>query len=374
MRKLEWAKFIPKEICVLGGGPGLGFYVPALVLQKQLTKCGYCTYFHVYESLLSCDKIERLNSTIASFHRNFKAALIAQKIARTINESLDKNKLELLFDEWAKKSCLFFVCFSGHWIPILEMYRSYKRCVDFTVVLCHIDSVNSVSWSLYNTSQSFFNPIWFNDWESRRINYYLNIDRSGVVPFRDRATRFVIHGGGWGIGTYAEEVKLLENLDVDLDILLYGLDDTVRFPSTRGGDAFYLLDPTWKYWMQYENGHSFPPIAKYGRGEDFNFQNNDDYPKLYNVLKNCKAIVSKPGAGTLLDSISSATPIIILKPFGEYEERNGDLWRDLGFGIWLEDWKNTRCKMDILEELHYNIEQCRAKTPDFLSIFYESKN
>ncbi|MFF8914745.1 hypothetical protein ACF08M_15855 [Streptomyces sp. NPDC015032] len=41
-------------------------------------------------------------------------------------------------------------------------------------------------------------------------------------------------------------------------------------------------------------------------------------------------MVSKPGGGTLLDLLRSATPFALLEPSGEHEVHNAQLWCDLG--------------------------------------------
>jgi hypothetical protein len=64
------------------------------------------------------------------------------------------------------------------------------------------------------------------------------------------------------------------------------------------------------------------------------------------------AVVSKPGGGTLLDSLAAATPIVLLAPWGEPEAKNGALWEELGFGIDYHRWRRTGFDQGVLMKLH----------------------
>ncbi len=73
--------------------------------------------------------------------------------------------------------------------------------------------------------------------------------------------------------------------------------------------------------------------------------------------------MSKPGGGTLLDSLWSATPAVLLEPFGAHEQRNADLWIQLGYGISFEDWQNQGFAPEVLQELHEAL--LKADVPDY---------
>ena len=66
-------------------------------------------------------------------------------------------------------------------------------------------------------------------------------------------------------------------------------------------------------------------------------------------------MVSKPGGGTLLDSLTAATPIVLLPPWGEPEAKNGELWEELGFGIDFQRWRETGFDYRVLEDLHHRL-------------------
>jgi len=87
--------------------------------------------------------------------------------------------------------------------------------------------------------------------------------------------------------------------------------------------------------------------SEYRRGETFH--------ELYDVIRRSKAIVSKPGGCTLIDSLSSATPVVLLEPYGYAEQSNARIWEHLGYGISYPDWQRTGFDPAVLERLHTNI-------------------
>jgi UDP-N-acetylglucosamine:LPS N-acetylglucosamine transferase len=76
-------------------------------------------------------------------------------------------------------------------------------------------------------------------------------------------------------------------------------------------------------------------------------------------VREAMAVVSKPGGGTLLDSLAAATPIVLLTPWGEPEAKNGALWEELGFGIDFQRWRETGFDHRVLEDLHHRLLEAR---------------
>ncbi len=353
-----------KKIVVLGGGPGLGFYVPGLIFKNQMEKNGFDVDFHAYEAFLSDNVQSKIKTTMSKFHANFKAALFSQRLAKPIMNDIDEKAVSQLIDSWKLNDYDEFYLFSGHWAPILKLYGEINS--NISVNLCHIDVVNSTSWSLYDTHESFFKQIWFWDWERQTTNYYLQISDYKTIPFKNRSHEFIIHGGGWGMGTYLEKYNFLNKKDFLLDIVLYEKKDIDQCSDKKNN--YYLIDEDWKYWVKDNNGnYTFPPFGKYQFNGEVIFENNRPFPEVYEILRNKLAIISKPGAGTLLDSFSSATPVITLEPFGDYEKKNGLLWSNLGFGISYQDWLETDCSIVLLEQMHHNIIKAQKNTKNFVS-------
>jgi hypothetical protein len=354
-----------KNVIVLGGGPGLGFYIPGLIVHKQLKSRGIFSKMYAYENLIKSEKRENFVKAKTSFHRDFKFALISQKLTRSVTEHVDQTLLEELFNEWDRIEQKYFVVFSGFWTAILELYITEQNSNELHVDLCHVDAAESSSWSLTKSEMPCYKHVWFFNWKEAKVSYYINIDDTEPLPYISRNNRFLIHGGGWGIGRYKEVIPVLEDRGYALDILNYEYPDLNKNGSTN--NRYYMIDPTWHHWLKDERGDlQFPPFAKVVNGAEPKFTKANEYPEIYSIIKNSKAIISKPGAGTLLDSLSSATPLILLAPFGDYEEKNGLLWEKYKLGIPFEKWADSDYSSDLLEELHHNLIALRGQTKNYL--------
>ena len=91
-----------KSIIILGGGPGLGFYIPGLIIHKQLEARKYFSKIYAYENLICENKRENFVSAKVSFHRNFKYSLISQRLVQDVSDHLDPVLLDNLFKDWDK--------------------------------------------------------------------------------------------------------------------------------------------------------------------------------------------------------------------------------------------------------------------------------
>ena len=128
-----------------------------------------------------------------------------------------------------------------------------------------------------------------------------------------------------------------------------------------------MMDPTWTAWENHdENKCIFPPFAEVKLGKIPQFESKEEYHSSFDIVRNVKAIISKPGGGTLIDSLAAATPIILLEPFGNHEKINADLWEKLGFGIRYETWKKSNFNIDILETMHKNLVEQRKNSANYI--------
>ncbi len=353
-----------KNFIVLGGGPGLGFYIPGLILHKQLLRNNYFSKIYAYENLIREDKRANFITAKVSFHRNFKYALISQRLTKDVSDHLDPGLTEALFNEWDNISDKYFMVFSGFWTTILEKYIQ-QTSDTVQIDLCHVDAALSSSWKLVKDPLPFSRHVWFFNWEQKEISYFIDINDQEPVPYHNRKNRLLIHGGGWGIGKYKDTISLLEKSGYGMDILNYEYDDLEN--GSSDANRYFMIDPDWHHWLKDENGElSFPPFAEIQKGEIPEFKKDQEYPEIYDILRHNKAIISKPGAGTLLDSLSSATPLVILEPFGDYEQNNGQLWERYGLGIRFNEWAEANYSSEILEELHHNLVRIRKQTKNYL--------
>lgn len=361
-----------ERVTILCGGPGLGFYVPGLIVDYQLQIRGVPTEVLVFESFLLEEKRNKIQETKIAFHRKFDVALMGQKLARDISPSLDPFLVSSLLATWRQEQRKRFVVFSGFWLPIVEKYLQTIDFPHLSIDLCHVDADTSISWKLHSVDHPCLRHVWFCNWKKNRIAYSLHVSREEPMPWHERAGRFVIHGGGWGMGTYQNKIAELAGIGLKLDVIAYEEKD---LEDKRDGVRYFMIDPKWKYWEKDEAGyHQFPPFGEVKSDGKVKFLNNRQYPEVYRLIQESKAIISKPGGATLIDSLSSGTPIVLLEPFGEYENRNSLLWQHLGFGISYRDWIDTGCSLSVFDELHDNLLKARLRTQDYVDFYDATSN
>jgi hypothetical protein len=353
-----------KKIIILCSGVALGVYIPGIALNYKLRKIGYETEVIVLENLIQDDIKGKINDTKKAFHVNFKLAQIGQKLARNIDPSLDQNKLNLLYCQWKMGGENHFVVISGFWLLILEQYKNFINSKTFKLDIIHMDSVPSPSWKSFRGELKGTRTFYLFDYEKRKLHYSLRVTSERHVPYKQRENRFLIHGGGWGMGTYQSKIKEFEQRGQSLDIMAYYPEDV---KTENESNRYFMVDPQWSPWIKNShNEHTFPPVAQLIQNKSHHYKNRTEYHELFYIGAHNKAIISKPGGSTLVDSFSSATPIIFLDSFGPHENYNAALWEDLGFGITYSKWENSNFSDEILLGCHNNLLKAYDKIPDFL--------
>jgi hypothetical protein len=362
-----------RKVSILCSGFGLGFYVPGLLLDYQLTQRNVATEVVVFEHYIEQDKKEKINDSRRTYHENFKMALLASKIPGDIRNSLAFGQISDLIRQWKQEERRDFIVLSGHWVYILDMLREQVE-YPLNVHLVYVDSAPSPSWSnlmKYNADYNrFYREIWLYDSNTQAINYRINVTEEPIVPYGERPTRFLIHGGGWGMGTYQGKIPELEAQGISLDIIAYDPKET---ESSSPDNRYYMIDPAWNAWDKGDSErYQLPPFSEIRPDAQPEFRIASRHHGAYDVLKRAKGVISKPGGGTLIDSLSSATPMIFLEPFGKHEQKNTDLWLSHGLGIMYEDWKKAGYSLDVLEPIHHRLVERKEASKDYADEFMES--
>jgi hypothetical protein len=353
-------------VTLLCSGVALGVYVPALLLEHQLRTRGLDTEVVVLENLLLPDKKAQLRANKRAFHGSFAVALAGQKLARPIAPSLDPAQVAALTSRWRAQGRRRFLLFSGFWLPLVEELASTLE-VPPRVDLCFMDAATSVSWRV--AGKAVERHPRHTLFESDRIRCTLDFSREPPPAWEDRADRLVVHGGGWGMGTYREIPEALSATAWGLDVVAYE-DDEVVPPTPRR--RTYRVDPAWNPWDRDASGrHTLPPFGELGTGRPADFSTRRDRHGLFELVLGARAIVSKPGGATLLDSLASATPLVTLAPFGDYEQRNADLWQSLGLGLPWEDWAATGFSVEPLRACSERLLAARAEAPSFVDLYLQ---
>ncbi len=356
------------QVTILGSGVALGVYIPALLVERQLALRGVASETAVVETLYQDASRARLWEHKRAYHRDFSMALLAQRMTRSVGSSLDDGRVEALLARWQEEERRNFIVWSGFWMPILESYRRRIAPSKPEIDICRIDAVISASFRGHRRRSEGEREVWFWSFEERRIVHEIPVDAPTAPPYEARNDRLVVHGGGWGMGTYQSKIPELEDRGFQLDVVGYEPADVA---GAQEGRRYFMVDPDYAAWDPAPGERSvFPPFGEVTVEAAPTFACRDARHELYDVIAASKAIVSKPGGGTLIDSLASATPVVLLEPFGPAEEKNGELWRHLGYGVAYEDWAARDFDPEILAALHHNL-VVRRKAPSYPELYAE---
>lgn len=363
-----------KEMTILCSGFGLGLYIPGLLLSKRLNECGIPAEVNVFESLVAEDKREKVLKSKKSYHKSFAVALMSTRMQLDMRQSIDAELVRQQLDEWEQEGRRNFIVLSGHWLHVLDEYKDRIAPEKINADILYVDCGLPPSWQSIKSMKPDYNKdsneLWLFDYENLNIQYQIPVTDKPVIPYLCRENRFLIHGGGWGMGTYQKKIPELEKAGISLDIVAYDIAEAVE---NKNGNRYFMIDPTWSAWNKNKAGlYEFPPFSEVKYGEVPDYINKDEYHYLFDVTRKAKAIIGKPGAGTLMDSLGAATPMIMLEPFGEHEKKNAELWEKEGFGISYDRWKEEEYSTKILEILHSNLLE-KQKTIANISLYFAEK-
>lgn len=360
-----------RTVTILCSGFGLGLYIPGLLAARRLEEKNVPTCVEVFENLISEDKRENIRRSRKAYHGNFALAQMSARMPMDIRKSMDRELVDRLLEVWLKEDRRDFIILSGHWLYVMEEYRTRSAPGTLNAEILYVDCDLPPSWKSlqqyvpdYNTR---FSEFWLYDFENMKLQYQIPVSKEEPLPYSRRPDRFIIHGGGWGMGTYRSKIPQLRSRGLSLDIVAYELQEAM---DSTPGDRSFMVDPNWCAWNKNKKGvFEFPPIGEICQSRPPFFSNKYEYHDLFDVTATARAIVGKPGAGTMMDSLASATPLIMLEPFGEHEKKNTGLWENLGFGISYTNWEAMNFSMEILERLHENLLIGRNAAVDFTEAY-----
>jgi hypothetical protein len=348
---------------------GLGVYVPSLLLDYQLRQLGIKTEVLVIESYYTEEKQGKLAENKKAFHDSFRVAVLGHKMNKSeVFHNLDMGQLEKLLQNWQNSKRRDFIIMSGQWHKILDSYIKRIGIENVKIDTVRMDGGIAPSWRQFNNDSNYFNEVWFFDNNATQIPCCIPVNNKELIPYQDRNNRFFLHGGGWGMGTYRDKVNELNQMGFCLDIVAYNQNE-IEVNETFN-NRYYLMDAKWSPWHKDSNGrYEFPRMYEMDYHGNKNVLYADGYQAIFNEFMKCKGIISKPGGGTLLDSLACATPIIFIEPIAEHEKINAAFWERMGLGISYQDWVNSGYSLDVLERLHNNLIEKKERTPNYVEIF-----
>jgi hypothetical protein len=336
---------------ILISGVSLGVYVPGLLIRERLRALGVPARAVVYESFIAPERQARIDAAKRAYHERLAFALAGQRLARQLSPEPHEELLGPLLARWESSPPSALVALSGYWVPVVARWADGHPERAAAVDLLHMDSTPAPSWRTFGNAG--LRDVWLFSSEERRVRFGLPVSGDSV-PFGERGQRVVVHGGGWGIGDYEAVVPDLVAHGYEVDLAAYYPEDLRPAPRVR----HLYLDPSWKPWLPGEDGEpGFPPTGPSAPA-------SGRHP-LYGHIASAAAVVSKPGGATLVDSFAAATPVVFLPPYGGHEQRNAELWQELGFGLSFEAWRGLGFARGPLEALHRNLREARRHTPSY---------
>lgn len=344
-------------ITVLTSGVALGAHVPGLLLVRRLHEAGVPAEVAVLEGLLPAAARERVAAAKLAFHRGSRPVPAGLGLGGDPAGRFDGSRVDALFNRWWADDRRRFVALSGLWASVLDQY-AMRAGVELDVDLCHVDAAPAPSFTRCPPGGTGYRHVWLLDGGRCTVAGTIPVTPAPPVPWSRRPARYLAHGGGWGVGTYAERAEALATWGLEIDVVAYETADAER--ARRTGRHF-MLDPRWHPW----DDDGFPPFGQVGAGGSVLFRRSHSHHGLFDLVRESRAVISKPGGGTLLDSLAAATPVILLEPHAEHEAHNAELWARLGFGLSYEDWWYSGCSAAALEELHHNLLAARAAVPSY---------
>jgi hypothetical protein len=359
-------------VTLLGSGNSLGAYVPAVQLSRRLASKGIGSDICVLENVFKDHVKAKVPTYRKAFHNDFSLAKKSVDFAHDITGSFDPLKVESLLKQWETEGRSAFIATTGFWLPVLHQYRERRGAAELKVDLLHLDAGTSVSYVVYrDLIFPSYRNIRFFDTSCAGMSMTLAISDQPAIPMARREQRYTVHGGGWGIGTYKRVCREMLAGGLQLNALAYFANDIEISENVR----YYMNDPAWSPWLQDGlGGHGFPPLARIAPGCPVVYTRRDDYPPLFEIIRNSVAIVSKPGGYSLFESLASATPFVFLEPFARHEADNARYWIERGLGIWYDDWQTMGYDLEPLNRIHENLLQAKANTIEYGGNLYATEN
>ncbi|MBO9596362.1 MAG: UDP-glucuronosyltransferase, partial [Cohnella sp.] len=235
-----------RTVTLLCSGFGLGLYVPGLLIAKRLRRLGVQADVCVFENVILPNKLDQVLRSKQACHRSFPFAQFSAKMPMDMTSTVDDEAIDALLDQWAAEGRREFLVFSGHWLHVVNRYRDKVHPETVNAEIVYVDCGLPPSW----TSLKHFEPnyaagyreTWIYDTEKMALALPIAVNDAPPLPYREREPRFVIHGGGWGMGTYQNKIPEWRARGIPLDIVVY---ETEEAAGGAAADRFFMMDPSW---------------------------------------------------------------------------------------------------------------------------------
>lgn len=368
-----------KKYLLLGSRIALGVYVPALSVKKQLEARGCRTDLLCLEDLYR-GRDAMIEKSKKSMHRDFRLARASYRFPTRNRKAVDPEEETRLLSRLHAVRYDAVITFSGFWAGFLNELILSCAHYEGRVFAIHMDAGYSLSWKGADTER--IREIWLYHLERNTISCLLeepdpgretqesgtpeadspdrrspergSSGKDGPAPEIQEGAqprRILVHGGGWGIGDYKGRISRLNELGYRLDIIIYYPEE---LDAADEMNRYYLLDPDWK---PDDRKEEYPPLLQYssGRWAEPEGSSRRDRNPLRRIMQQASAVLSKPGGGTLADSLTTATPLLFAEELSAYERENKLLWIKKGLGTDFEEFVSARDRDALLDRMRRNL-------------------
>jgi hypothetical protein len=337
----------------LTSGVALGTHIPGLLLDRALSARGLPSRVYVLEKYFPDEVRQRIQIAKRRYSRDYRLAKAAHALATDHAELIAPETLTALFDEWDAAEVGSFTVFSGFWTEIVSAY--VERRPDVLVDVCHVDAVASPSHR-HAAELTGSTHTWLLDARTNTLNETIPVTKAGaLLPWQSRSISFLAHGGGWGMGTHTAAATRLVEKGESVSLIL-----PEPWSDPPAGLSAYHQDPSWEPGP----GTAFPRLVAGAGTAAPAFDSREHWADTFELTRRSRAVVSKPGAGTLIDSLNAATPVLFTEALGGWELANEGVWCALGFGMRLSEWWDKRDPA-LLEAMHERLRAARDRAASY---------
>ena len=333
--------------------------MPALSLKKQLEARGFTADLICLEDLYT-DRDKVIEESKKSFHRDFRLAKLSYRIPTRNRQAVDPYAARDLKERLSSDAYDAVITFSGFWAGFLNELAESDARYEGRIYAVHMDASRSLSWK--GAEHGCIRDIWMYELESSSVRCMLEPGDSKKSASSDDGAgtgrRILVHGGGWGIGDYSSKIKRLNEMGYPLDIVIYYPEE---YAEADDVNEYYMLDPEWRPDVRREE---YPRLLRRGAEgwvpcvADLRERN-----PLRELMKRDIAVLSKPGGGTLSDSLVTATPLIFAEELAYYERDNRVLWTGKGLGMDFDDFAAADNSDEALCDMRQALQMIREKLP-----------
>lgn len=339
-------------IAILASAVGYGTLIPSLLVSRRLRALNVPNRVYIVEGLFSDQYRSQFLLTRKAFSQDERLAQIAARLPIRYERAIDRKRETELISRWKTRGIKELLCFSASWLPVLSRYIVENN--DAYVCFCQMDESTSVVWDQMPTSLAR-NPV-YKIMENGQVNLRIAIDDLPTKPFHDRNKSVVLHGGGWCLGDFR-----LKTIEIPATFTKNTIVNHTEMISERS-NCNYFIDTFQPNLSKVDiTGIAMPTI----KTTDVSQLNTEkQYHNILDVIADGVAIVAKPGGMTVMDAIITTTPLVYLNPVGKHEVGNSEAIEKNKIGISYSLWKQRRFSMDLLFDLHHNLQKIRSNTPD----------